>query len=308
MTDEQIYREMVNNIIDGLYCIDIEGRVTFMNKTLREGLGIREDQYFNRHFLDFMDSSYHKYARENFNRIMRGEDGIPYELKHTDRNGQSQVVEIHSMPILENGRVTGIWGIARDITKSRLAADALENLLSDRNAEISDIHRQLSMEIMEREQTEIALHQKEAELLLKADEIMQMNAALKDLLKARDHEKIDLADIVLSNIRDFVLPYIDKLKHQENGNASAKHYLELIESNLGKVVSPFAQNLKFKYRNLTPKEIQIVDFICEGKGTKEIAELLNLSVKTVEFHRDGIRNKFGIKKQKINLRTFLLSL
>jgi DNA-binding NarL/FixJ family response regulator len=46
---------------------------------------------------------------------------------------------------------------------------------------------------------------------------------------------------------------------------------------------------------LTDKELQIFRLIGQGHATREIAELLHRSVKTIEAHRENIKLKLGIK-------------
>jgi DNA-binding CsgD family transcriptional regulator len=84
--------------------------------------------------------------------------------------------------------------------------------------------------------------------------------------------------------------------------------VEIIEANVQNIISPFLQSLSSELAHLTPKEVQVANLVKEGKTTKEISELLNLSIRSVESHRDNIRTKLGISNEKINLRSYLLSL
>ena len=60
--------------------------------------------------------------------------------------------------------------------------------------------------------------------------------------------------------------------------------------------------------NLTFSEIEVANFIREGKTSKEIAELLKISKDTVDTHRQNIRKKLGMNGKKQNLQSYLLSL
>jgi DNA-binding NarL/FixJ family response regulator len=48
--------------------------------------------------------------------------------------------------------------------------------------------------------------------------------------------------------------------------------------------------------SLTPRELQVLQLICDGKSNREIAAALELSVNTVAVHRANIMNALGIHK------------
>jgi DNA-binding CsgD family transcriptional regulator len=54
--------------------------------------------------------------------------------------------------------------------------------------------------------------------------------------------------------------------------------------------------------------MEAAKLVKHGKATKEIAELLNLSGRTIDTHRDNIRRKLGIEYKKADLRAHLIFL
>jgi DNA-binding CsgD family transcriptional regulator len=111
----------------------------------------------------------------------------------------------------------------------------------------------------------------------------------------------------LTNVKELVEPYFEKIKktklddHQEV-------FLSIIESNLKEIISPFTRKMSMKYLNLTPTEIRIANLIRHGSSSKKIAELQNVSPRTIDTHRKNIRRKIGLQGQSGNLRSHLLSL
>ena len=82
----------------------------------------------------------------------------------------------------------------------------------------------------------------------------------------------------------------------------------MIESNLNDITSPFAGRFSSVYALLTTAEIQIAQLVKDGKRTRQIAELMNVSVRTIESHRGSIRMKIGARNRKGSLRSLLLSM
>ena len=145
------------------------------------------------------------------------------------------------------------------------------------------------------------------ELETKTINLEEANTALKILLKKRDEDKAEFEEKVLSNVKELVVPYIEKLKKSELDEIQ-ETYLSILESNLNDIISPFLRKLSYKYLNLTPTEIQIANLVKQGKTTKEMAELLGSTKWTIDFHRNNLRKKLGLRNMKANLRSYLLSL
>ncbi|HEY7387040.1 MAG TPA: response regulator transcription factor [Bryobacteraceae bacterium] len=47
--------------------------------------------------------------------------------------------------------------------------------------------------------------------------------------------------------------------------------------------------------HLTPRQREVLQLVAEGKSMKEIAEILEISVRTVEFHKGGIMQELGCR-------------
>jgi DNA-binding CsgD family transcriptional regulator len=155
--------------------------------------------------------------------------------------------------------------------------------------------------------SEEALRKSEAQLTLQKVELEESNIALKVLLKQREGDKSELEQKVITNVKEMVLPYIEKLK-RVNLKPKDKTVVDIIDSHLHDIISPMMQKLANASIILTPQEIQVASLVKDGKASKEIAGILNVSETTVHFHRKNLRRKFGLSNSQTNLRSYLISI
>ena len=154
---------------------------------------------------------------------------------------------------------------------------------------------------------EEALKKSQEELFEQKQSLEETNIALKVLLKQREEDKYELEKKVLTNVKDLVLPYVEKLKNARL-KPKEKTLVEIVEDHLNDVISPLLQSFSNAKILLTPQEMQVASLVKDGKTSKEIANILNVAETTVNFHRKNLRKKFGLTNKQSNLRSYLISI
>ncbi len=152
----------------------------------------------------------------------------------------------------------------------------------------------------------IALYKIDAEKMRKK-KMEELNTSLRVMLGKSDEIKERLEDKVFINVKEQVIPYIEKLRNSVLDQNQAA-YLDTLRSNIEDIASPFSQILSSGYINLSSSELKVASLIKDGKTTKDISQLLGLSISTIDSYRKSIRKKLNITNRKVNLQAFLLSL
>jgi len=166
---------------------------------------------------------------------------------------------------------------------------------------------QITRNITKQKLAERALREREKELKIKTNTLSELNAALRVLIERKDNDRLETEQKVLFNVKELVIPFLERLK-KTSLTSKQLSYLYILDSNFNDIISPFSRTLSSKYLRLTPTEIQVANLVKDGRTSQEIAEVMNLSRRTVESHRDGIRKKLDLRNRKANLRSYLLSI
>ena len=220
------------------------------------------------------------------------------------KTGQIVHLERHDFHFTNSEGRPVIIGTALDVTERKRAEeelkrswDHLQELVGERTRQLVEVNEELRRDIEKRKQVEAALE-------IKSRDLEEANVALKVLLKQREGDRREFEEKISSNVRDLVLRYVEMLR--ETGLEPNQGLLiDIIERNLKDFLSSFC--MKITSFNFTPREMEVILLTREGKTTKQIARLLNVTTDAISRHRYHIRKKLGLGRRH-NLRSHLLSL
>lgn len=154
----------------------------------------------------------------------------------------------------------------------------------------------LKTQSLERENLEHKLEFRMTELTNLALFISQRTTIYKELTKSLKHLKFTDLKQLKKDIDALIKEYTFKFDFNED--------IQRFHSNIENLQSDFLYKIKEKHPNLTDKEVQLAVQVKLKLSSKEIANINNISLNSVEIGRHRLRKKLGLDS-KDNLVQFL---
>lgn len=275
----QIFLEnIIATIGDGLYVTDGTGAIMMVNRALCDIVGCGEQELVGTRAHELFPACGETSPAGPGNGLaVTAEYPRRYESVFRKKDGSLVNVEL-KITLFKSSSGEGTVGALRDITERKQFEEQLRQA-----------HDKLERTVQDRTQ-----------------DLQEANTALRVLLNARDGERLKLETNIRTRAHELIMPYIEKLR-AGSLNERQRAFLGIIDVNLRHITAPFESSKEVPNLLFTPMETQVANLVQYGRTTKDIAEALSVSTKTVAFHRNAIRHKLGIQNKKIGLRKYLLS-
>ena len=266
--------------------VDSGQRYRFNNQAYVEWFGYSKNDFYGKHIIDVLGESIYQQIRPHVDKVLSGKE-ITYENKVSYEDGRERYVAVTYIPHKEaEGEVKGFYALVSDVSRQKKAEEALQK----------------ARDTLEEKVKEQTLQLEEAN-----ERLEKLNTGLQVLIEHRQEEMKRLQENIMNNVNKLITPYLEKMDKKRIGSKNMA-YLDVIASGLKELVSPFAGTLSSKEVVLSPTEIQVANLIRQGKTSKEIAFLMNVSANAITVHRYKIRKKLGLLNKKVNLMAYLQNL
>jgi DNA-binding CsgD family transcriptional regulator len=179
--------------------------------------------------------------------------------------------------------------------KKKIISDQ-NKVLNQKEVEIKEITEQSAKEIF----------QLKNEKLLAEVELMNKELTSSTLHLINKNEFLNsLKSSLQTLIKEKNIDGVNRIIKQIDQNISSDEDWKQFETHFNAVYNEFTTRLLDQYQNLTPQEIKLCAFLRLNLNTKEIAHLLNISVRGVEICRYRLRKKLDLDRN-VNLTDFIL--
>jgi PAS domain S-box-containing protein len=125
---EERYRRLVDSMQDVVFTLSVVGTVTSLNAAFERITGWSCDEWIGKPFAELVHPEDLSLALDRFARILDGQPQILFVVRVKARNGSWLDAELTGVPQVEDGRVIGAIGTARDVTQRRRETEERKRL------------------------------------------------------------------------------------------------------------------------------------------------------------------------------------
>jgi len=263
------WQETFDAALDIIALISADFKILKLNKAGYENIGKKPEELIG------------KKCYEVVHGLNSPIDGCPCERALKTRTSGTGEIRDHgriymttASPILDkNSKIIAFAHTVKDITEQKKTEEILQNTQKD-----------LERKVKER-----------------TEDLDRKNIALQEIITQIEIDKKRMKEDIRINIERIVIPILEKIKKEKD----SKKYINLLIHNLKDLTSSYGITITNRSIKLTPREIEICNLVKAAYTNKEIANLLDISCQTVEWHRKRIRYKLGISNRGINLSSYL---
>lgn len=178
-------------------------------------------------------------------------------------------------------------------------------------------HKHLMIRLADEERQRVEIEKREQQIIALEKEKLEAEVTLKSKELAESAMTIINKNEMLAVLRDEVLrqkealgthypnKYADRLLKMIDENISSEDDWFRFQANFDRIHENFFRNLHRDYPDLTPNDLRFCAFLRLNLSSKDIAQLMNITLKGVEVARYRIRKKINLPSEK-SLTDFMI--
>jgi len=120
----QFYKILFDNHPDAIYVLDPAGNFIWLNQATMDLIGYSLEECVNKAFVPSIAVDDIERAHAHFQKVLQGETQS-YEVSMRNKSGQLRVTHTSNVPVIVDGEVVSIYGVARDITERKQTEEQL---------------------------------------------------------------------------------------------------------------------------------------------------------------------------------------
>jgi PAS domain S-box-containing protein len=311
--ERDLLQALMNNIPDTIYFKDKESKFTRINKAQAKLLGVNHpSEAMGKTDFDYFEPEHARQAFEDEQKMMESKEGLIAKVeKIRCAGGEYRWVTATKVPFLDkDGNVTGLVGISRDITSSKIAEEKLAKYsqeLNELNASKDKLFSIIAHDLRSPFGPLLGL----SEILdkdydsLSTEEIKDYNHEINRALKNQfglledllNWSRMETGKIIVSKSELNLFEKVNKVTNLMNANAKNKNISLIIQVYNNPVVFADADMLHSIVQNLLSNAIKFTrPGGCINISSLDAGDFVEVTIEDngIGIREEDIKNIFGI--------------